>query len=205
MDTRKAILEKNYEAILEKGFQGVRTDKVVADLGITKGAFYHYFPNKNALGYAVVDEIIYPRLVGIWQETYELLDNVGNVNKSQTIDSVDIICQTLNKIGCFSTSDTVSVGCPLNNLIQEMATIDENFRIRLETILDKQHFFIQSILEKGIQKKQIKSEINANDWAYFILAGLEGSYTIGKAKNDIKAFEASIKSLLLALKAIKVT
>ena len=198
MDTRRAILEKNYEAILEKGFQGVRTDKVVADLGITKGAFYHYFPNKNTLGYAVVDEIIYPRFVGIWKETYQLLE------KEETIHSIDIICQTLDKISRFSTSDTISVGCPLNNLIQEMATIDENFRVKLEAILDKQHFFIHSILEKGIQKQQIKSEINTNDWAYFVLAGLEGSYTIGKAKNDIKAFEASIKSLLIALQAIKV-
>ena len=49
MDTRTAILEKNFEAIYKSGFQAVRTDKVVADLGITKGAFYHYFPDKFGL------------------------------------------------------------------------------------------------------------------------------------------------------------
>lgn len=197
MDTRTAILKKNYEAILEKGFQAVRTDKVVADLGITKGAFYHYFPNKNALGYAIVDELIYPNFVGIWEESHKkVIDN-------SDINAIDVICQTLEKIASFSTSSTVSVGCPLNNLVQEMATIDENFRKKLAAIIDQQHFFIQAILEEGIQKQHLKSEINPNEWAYFILAGLEGSYTIGKAKNNLEAFKGSIKSLLMALKQVK--
>ena len=199
MDTRTAILEKNYEAILEKGFQAVRTDKVVADLGITKGAFYHYFPNKNTLGYAVVDEIIYPRFVGVWEESHKKIMTNSDVN------AIDLICQTLEKIKSFSTQENISVGCPLNNLIQEMATIDENFRKKLELILDKQHFFIQAILETGIDNQHIKSEINPNEWSYFILAGLEGSYTIGKAKNNLIAFQGSIKSLVMALSSLKNT
>ncbi|WP_375561004.1 TetR/AcrR family transcriptional regulator [Bernardetia sp. OM2101] len=197
MDTRTAILEKNYEAILEKGFQAVRTDKVVADLGITKGAFYHYFPNKNTLGYAVVDEIIYPRFVGVWEESHKKLMTNSDLN------AIDLICQTLEKIKSFSTHENIALGCPLNNLIQEMATINETFRTKLEIILDKQHFFIQAILEKGIEKQQIKSEVNPNEWSYFIIAGLEGSYTIGKAKNNLEAFVGSIKSLLMALKQLK--
>ena len=34
----------------------MRLDDVVAATGLTKGALYHHFPNKQALGYAVVDE-----------------------------------------------------------------------------------------------------------------------------------------------------
>lgn len=197
MDTRTAILEKNYEAILEKGFQGVRTDKVVADLGITKGAFYHYFPNKNTLGYAVVDEIIYPNFVGVWEDSYNKL--IKNIDTQ----AIDVICQTIEKIASFSTAENISVGCPLNNLIQEMSTIDENFRQKLAAIIDKQYFFIQAILEKGKESQQIKPEVNSNEWSYFIIAGLEGSYTIGKVKNNLEAFQASIKSLLMALKSLK--
>ncbi len=198
MDTRTAILEKNYEAILEKGFQAVRTDKVVADLGITKGAFYHYFPNKNTLGYAVVDEIIYPNFVGVWEDSYNKL-----IKNTDTL-AIDAICQTIEKIASFSTAENISVGCPLNNLIQEMSTINESFRQKLAAIIDKQYFFIQAILEKGQENQHIKAEINPNEWSYFILAGLEGSYTIGKAKNNLEAFQGSIKSLLMALKQLRI-
>jgi AcrR family transcriptional regulator len=66
-DTRARILQENYKAVHRFGFQGTRTDKVVAELGITKGAFYHYFPTKNDLGYAIVDEIILPNYTSIWK------------------------------------------------------------------------------------------------------------------------------------------
>jgi AcrR family transcriptional regulator len=56
--TRQLILQRCFEAIQAKGFETLRTDKEIARLKITKGAFYHYFPNKSELGYAVVDEVI---------------------------------------------------------------------------------------------------------------------------------------------------
>lgn len=55
-DTRTQILERIYQAVRLHGFQGMRADKVVIDLGITKGALYHYFASKLELGYAIVDE-----------------------------------------------------------------------------------------------------------------------------------------------------
>ncbi|MDB5014222.1 MAG: hypothetical protein JWQ25_2424, partial [Daejeonella sp.] len=66
MDTRTQILNKNYEAMSKHGFQGLRTDKVIAELNITKGAFYHYFPSKNSVGYAVVDELMTPQYITNW-------------------------------------------------------------------------------------------------------------------------------------------
>ena len=43
-DTRTSILYKNYEAIHANGFHATRTDKVISELGITKGAFKHASP-----------------------------------------------------------------------------------------------------------------------------------------------------------------
>ena len=63
MNTREQILNKNYESMCVHGFQGLRTDKVIDTLGITKGAFYHYFSSKKELGYAIVDEIIAPHYI----------------------------------------------------------------------------------------------------------------------------------------------
>ena len=74
-DTRAQILERNFQAVRLHGFQGMRADKVITDLGITKGALYHYFPNKFELGYAIVDELIAPVYVNSWRPFEEATAN----------------------------------------------------------------------------------------------------------------------------------
>lgn len=185
MKTRTLLLEKNFEVICKSGFQATRTDKVALDLGITKGAFYYYFKDKYALGYAIVDEIIYPNYVGHWQKILE-----SNTN------TIEAITDTITYIKSKSSAENIGLGCPLNNLIQEMSCIDEIFRQKLSKIIDKQLELLQKIIQKGIQKKEIKSTINTFNIACFIIASLEGSYTLGKSKNSIDVFEASVQSLL---------
>ena len=40
------------------GFRNADLDAILARAGVTKGALYYHFDNKEALGYAVVDEVI---------------------------------------------------------------------------------------------------------------------------------------------------
>ncbi len=192
MDTRTQILEKNFEAICKSGFQAVRTDKVVADLGITKGAFYHYFKDKYTLGYAIVDEIIYPAYTSCWQDAL----NSGT-------NSIESIIKSLRQIKAKSNAQNISLGCPLNNLIQEMSSIDEVFRQKLAMIIDKKLEILQKIIQNGVTKKEIHPHISPFDVACFIIASLEGSYTLGKSKNSLEAFEASMQCLISFLNNLK--
>ena len=50
------------------GFRSASLDAILSDTGVTKGALYHHFPNKTALGYAVVDEIVGHWIVKKWIE-----------------------------------------------------------------------------------------------------------------------------------------
>ena len=54
-----ATLEKIQEAalaeFLDKGFQGASLRQIVKNAGVTTGAFYGYFPNKEALFAAIVE------------------------------------------------------------------------------------------------------------------------------------------------------
>ena len=69
--TRQNILKKCFEAIEKGGFEALRTDKEIQNLGISKGAFYHYFPTKLELGYAIIDEIIKPLYESKWSVLLE--------------------------------------------------------------------------------------------------------------------------------------
>ena len=56
--TRERLLEAGFVEIYSRGFQPAGLDAIVERAGVTKGALYHHFPGKHALGYAVLDEVI---------------------------------------------------------------------------------------------------------------------------------------------------
>lgn len=192
VNTRASILEKNFEAIYQNGFQATRTDKVISKLGITKGAFYHYFPDKASMGYAIIDEIIYPMYVNRWVEA-----------QNSDLPTIESIVKALESIAQIITPETVGMGCPLNNLVQEMSTIDETFRAKLSHTINTIVEIIAHILQKGIEKEEVNPTINPTQIASFIWASLEGSFGLGKVQNSLPAFQASFQALLFFIKSLK--
>jgi AcrR family transcriptional regulator len=192
LDTRGEILQKNFEAMRLHGFQGLRTDKVIAQMGITKGAFYHYFKDKLNVGYAVVDELIAPSYINTWKNL-----------SLQGVPVIDAISDTLRRIAGYSNQETIHLGCPLNNLIQEMSPLDEGFNKRLSAILNEERKMIRQGIEAGIADGTIVSDTDADALALFILAALQGSYAIGKSFNSYSKFIVCVEQLIKILNNYK--
>src|SRR3954468_13829133 len=55
--TRRALLASARELFGEKGYAGTSVDEVVRHAGVTKGALYHHFRDKDELFRAVVEEV----------------------------------------------------------------------------------------------------------------------------------------------------
>ena len=192
MDTRSQILAKMQEAMHVQGFQGLRTDKVIADMGITKGAFYHYFDSKQAVGYAVVDEILTPFFVGSWAEL-----------RGATSGYLDIVVRTLERTMSYSNADNIQFGCPLNNLVQEMSPLDAGFRARLHNILELEMQALSEGFAKAIDQGEMKAMLMPTELAAFVIAGLEGSYTLGKSFADYEVFAKSVRVLIHFLQSLR--
>jgi AcrR family transcriptional regulator len=56
--TRERLLQAAFREVHRSGFQSAGIDTILAATNVTKGALYHHFDSKEALGYAVVDEIV---------------------------------------------------------------------------------------------------------------------------------------------------
>jgi TetR/AcrR family transcriptional regulator, transcriptional repressor for nem operon len=192
MDTRQLILQKNFEAIRKQGFQGVRADKVVAELGITKGALYHYFPNKMELGYAIVDEIIAPDYLSIWKN-FETTES----------DHVEIMIETIQSYTQWSDNESIKLGCPLNNLVQEMSPLDEIFRKKLQAIIKGIHFSIETGLKNGQLAGSFKTDFNPTQIAHFVQASVNGGWSIAKSQQNKVIFEMIINQLIQYVHILK--
>lgn len=168
--TRETLLAHAYAHIHEHGFQAVSLDAILRDTGVTKGALYHHFPNKSALGYAVVEEVIAPMVAEFWVEPIVKSD-----------DPVSALKQVIMAAGEGMTLDELKRGCPLNNLSQEMSPVDEEFRERIDAIYTFWRKSLVSALLEGQANGTVATQVDAEATAAFLIASLEGC--IGMAKN----------------------
>jgi AcrR family transcriptional regulator len=168
--TRQRILEAAFHEIYRNGFQGMRLDEVLSATGLTKGALYHHFPNKRALGYAVVDEVILMTFEGMWLQP---LKNAANPLQG--------LITVIEQLPDLKPPEIIRYGCPLNNLAQEMSPLDEGFRKRLDYIFRIWHDATEEALERARHQGLVRKDLDCDATATFIQAALEGC--IGIAKN----------------------
>jgi AcrR family transcriptional regulator len=57
-DTRRALLDTARQVFADHGFQATRTEEIVQRAGLTRGALYHHFRDKEDLFRAVHEEIV---------------------------------------------------------------------------------------------------------------------------------------------------
>lgn len=182
--SRKEILGVAFGEIFRHGFQGVSVDDIVKKTSMTKGAFYHHFPTKLDLGYALVDEVIAPLTVTRWTAPLEEYDNPLE----------GILKQMRNNIGKAEPKD-LKLGCPLNNLVQEMSPLDEGFRKRLDKALNLWIDETDKHLQRAKKNGYLKKDINTRHVAQFVVMAHEGFYGMLKGMQDAKTFEALYNSL----------
>lgn len=53
--TKRNILDAAQGLVLERGFNATTVDAVIEEAGISKGAFFHHFTSKNALGRSMLE------------------------------------------------------------------------------------------------------------------------------------------------------
>ncbi len=189
--TREKILHRCFEAICEGGFTNLRTDKEIKRLRITKGAFYHYFPGKLDLGYAVIDEILMPMYAQRWSVLEEKTKGVA-VALNEIIENIKVS----------STDISVKRGDVLANLMVEMSNEDEGFRLKLEEVLESQVKLIQRAILNGKDAGEMKPQIDARSMAYSLIGQLHGCYAVAKTRNSRDVFTLMMNALQRQLKEV---
>lgn len=191
--TRARILEAAFREIYHKGFQGMRLDDVLRQTGLTKGALYHHFPNKMSLGYAVVDELIAGAMSGIWIR--------GLAGASNPIDAIAALVTDLARgQGPF---DTVTQGCPLNNLAQEMSPLDEGFRTRLDRVFQAWSRCLVEALDAGKRNGTVRASLDSARTATFIIAAIEGCIGMAKNAQSLERLQVCTSSLVEYLDSLR--
>ena len=168
--TRQKILEAAGVEIHRHGFRNASIDEILSDTGLTKGALYHHFPTKADLGYAVVDEVIRSWALGQWVEPMERSNN-----------PIDGLLQALHELSPEQVATICDCGCPLNNLAQEMSSVDETFRQKLASVYRCLTERMADALLRGQGAGYVARDVDCRQAAVFLVSTLAGA--AGAAKN----------------------
>lgn len=61
-NTKQKIVEKAKTLLWHQGYEGTSLNQVVDKAGVSKGAFFHYYPNKQAISQEVIDKYVHDHL-----------------------------------------------------------------------------------------------------------------------------------------------
>jgi TetR/AcrR family transcriptional regulator, transcriptional repressor for nem operon len=187
--TRESLLQAAFREIYRSGFQSASLDRILAATGVTKGALYYHFKSKEALGYAVVEEVISPDLRGKW-----LLPLLSG---KDPIDALIAIVESESV-----RPEDVRGGCPLNNLAQEMSPLDEGFRKRLAQIFDAWRQGVATALREGQARGRVRRDVQPAEAAGFLIATLEGYVSLAKNAQDPNVMKAGKKNMVIWLRSL---
>ena len=193
--TRAKLMQAACEEFHLRGFQAASLDAIVARAGVTKGALYHHFPDKTALGYAVVEEIVHAPLLEAYLAPL----------RDESRDPLDAIQASLRRRADDFVHGGVELGCPLNNFAQEMSPLDEGFRTRVAATLHAWTDALAAALERAQERGIVRADVSPARVAGFIVATVEGSFGMAKNARSVALLRANLETLAGFLEALRTT
>jgi TetR/AcrR family transcriptional regulator, transcriptional repressor for nem operon len=188
--TRERLLQAAFREVLRSGFQSAGIDTILAATNVTKGALYYHFDSKEALGYAIVDEIIAKLVRDGWLRPL-LSDG----------QPIDILIGVVRRIP--DRPQDVRAGCPLLNLAQEMSPLDEQFRKRLRRLFLAWQEGVATLLRKGQSQGTVRRDLNPDEAASFLVAMVEGYVSLAKNAQDAKVWEVGKRNIVGWLRSLR--
>jgi AcrR family transcriptional regulator len=190
--TREHLLQAAFREVFRYGFQNAGIDTILAATNVTKGALYHHFESKEALGHAIIEEIVAKLTGDRWMLPLQ---------RSEDKDPIDTLIGLVQALP--HRPEDVKNGCPLVNLAQEMSRLDEQFRKRLERIFHAWQDGIAMALRRGQKQGTVRRDLVPEETASFLIAMVEGYEVLAKNAQDPKVWNVGIRNIVGWLRSLR--
>ncbi len=194
--TRQVLIDKGYELINMYGYHATSVDRIINEVGLTKGAFYYHFENKHHFVEAIIQERVEKEM---HSEFIEPINKRGN--------PLFILSDLIQDKLINDKSLSQNLGSPLTNFIVELShePNDYDLQLQLKEILDQWKVALINLLYRGIEDGYLDRHINTEPVAEFIINSLEGVRTLKRTTNDKSLFFNYIEQFKNYLDTLKIS
>lgn len=190
--TRLKILQKSFELIYVKGYQTTSIDDIIATTQVTKGAFYYHFKTKDAMGLAIINEILKPTL------TKSFIDPLQN--EQNPLDAIYSLMYDLLMKNEFLK---VEYGCPASNFTQEMTPWNVDFSKALDELTKQWTKAMTTSIENGKKNGYVHKDVDAKQVTIFVMSGYWGVRNFGKLENSKEVYLFHLQQLKVYLNSLR--
>lgn len=192
--TQRLLMESAFSLFYRNGYGLTSIPAIVKQAGLSKGAFYHHFENKKDLGEKTLSYIVRDRL-------YKHM--IAPLSNPEEKPSIPLLIEVFsNRINSFSDEEG-QMGCPLNNLINELAFTEDRFRTEMRSIIDEWKTALIKLIEEGKQKQEIRNDVDAQSTAIYLISAYEGARGIGKLYNSKLLLQQFLDGVVAYLEQLK--
>jgi TetR/AcrR family transcriptional repressor of nem operon len=97
----------------------------------------------------------------------------------------------------------IELGCPLNNLAQEMSPLDDRFRRAINATFDAWREGFARKLERGQAEGTVRRDVDAYKVASFVVAAVEGSFGLAKSARNAGMVRSNLELLSVFLDGLR--
>jgi TetR/AcrR family transcriptional repressor of nem operon len=185
---RERLVESGVDTVHQRGFSGASVRDVTAAAGVPQGCFTNHFRSKEAFGVAVLDRY-HRRTQSIMDAT---LHDAGRPVLDRLKAYFDEITRWLEASGW-------RYGCLVGNLSLEMSEHSEIMREHLANVCASLTGSFANTVRAGQAMGEIRSDLDADDMATFLLASWEGAMMrmkVDRSPKPIQQFNRVLFGLL---------
>jgi TetR/AcrR family transcriptional repressor of nem operon len=188
--TKERLLDAAQGLMLAKGFTATTIDEVCEAAGVTKGGFFHYFESKDQLSNELLE-----RFCASGRRTQEAFCGDETDPLKRVYRYIDGAIQ-------MASDPAMSKGCLLGLFAQELSDTNPRIRRACTCAFDDWAKGFGKELARAKTKYAPRAAFEPRELAEHLIAVMEGSMVLGKAKQDmsivarhLRHFKSYVRSL----------
>ena len=170
--TRERILASSAQLFNRQGYFGASLADIMRETGLEKGGIYNHFSSKEQLALESFDY------------AYGLIQQRVRQALSGKFNAIERLLAIVSVFQGIVEDPQVAGGCPILNTAIEADDANEVLRDRARSAMDNWRTTIHRIVNKGIERQQIRPGVDADEVASILISTLEGAIMLSNLYKD---------------------
>ncbi len=190
-DARSKLLDAALSVIRTKGYSATTVDEICAAAGVTKGAFFHHFKSKEALGVAAA---------AYWSEMSGA--HFAEAPYHGHADPLDRVLGYVALRKALLKGSVSEFTCLVGTMVQETYETSPAIRDACDRSISGHAETLEADIEAAMQDRNMSPGWTARSLALHTQAVLQGAFILAKAKSGPEVAAESVDHLIRYLELL---
>jgi TetR/AcrR family transcriptional repressor of nem operon len=173
VETRQRLVGATLHLMLRQGYAATTVDQICAEAGLTKGSFFHYFANKEAIARAALDAFAQmgtDLYTPAWSEP--------------GVDPLEQLHRLLDIMVSFNQRPDELCVCMVGMMSQELSQVNANMRAACDGHLQDWESRVTRMLTEAKKIHRLRRPFEPAQVAHFLNSLWQGSMLVGKTRQS---------------------